>query len=50
MITIIILGILGVGVWLYFKVINETTIHTSSKKNDFKTTLFREMEKLKDSS
>ena len=48
MITIIILAILGFGIWLYFKVTNEITPPVKPQKNDFKTTLFREMEKLKD--
>lgn len=50
MITIIILAILGLGIWLYFKVTKETTLPVKPQKNDFKTTLFREIEKLKDDS
>lgn len=46
--TLIILAILGLGIWLYFKVFNETTPRVKPQKNDFKMTLFREMEKLKD--
>ena len=48
MISIIIISIVGFGVWLYFKLVNETTPPVESKKKDFKTTLYREIEKLKD--
>jgi hypothetical protein len=50
MTTLIILAILGFGVWLYFKVTNEVTPPAKPQQNDFKTTLFREMKKLKDNS
>ena len=50
MITLIILLILLIGIGLYFKVSNEITPFIKPQKNDFKTTLFREMEKLKDHS
>ena len=48
MISIIIISIVGLGVWLYFKLVNETTPLVEPKKKDFKTTLYREIEKLKD--
>ena len=48
MISIIIISIVGFGIWLYFKLVNETTPRVESKKKDFKTTLYREIEKLKD--
>ena len=48
MISIIIIVIVGFGVWLYFNLLNETTTPVESQKKDFKTTLYREMDKLKD--
>lgn len=48
MISIIIIAIIGFGIWLYFKLSNEVTTHIEPKKKDFETTLFREMNKLKD--
>jgi len=48
MISIIIISIVGFGVWLYFKLVNETTPPVEPQKKDFKTTLYREIEKLKD--
>ena len=48
MISFIIIIIVGFGVWLYFKLVNETTPPVDPLKKDFKTTLHREIEKLKD--
>ena len=48
MISISIILIVGLGVWLYFKLVNETTFPVEPQKKDFKTTLYREIEKLKD--
>ena len=48
MISILIISIVGFGVWFYFKLVNETTQPVEPQKKDFKTTLYREIEKLKD--
>ena len=48
MTSIIVIAIVAFGVWLYFKLVNETTPPVKPQKKDFQTTLFREMEKLKD--
>ena len=48
MISIIIIVIVGFGIWLYFKLLNEITPPVESQKKDFKTTLYREIHKLKD--
>ena len=48
MISIIIISIVGFGVWLYFKLMDESNPPLASPKKDFKTTLYREIEKLKD--
>ena len=48
MISIIIISIVVFGVWLYFKLVDETTPPVEPLKKDFKTTLYREIEKLKD--
>ena len=48
MISFIIITIVGFGVWFYFKLVNETTPPAQPQKKDFKTTLYREIEKLKD--
>ncbi|MBC8197557.1 MAG: hypothetical protein H8E60_06695 [Candidatus Marinimicrobia bacterium] len=48
MISLIIIAIIGFGIWLYFKLMNETTPTIKPNKSDFKTTLHREIEKLKD--
>tara|TARA_B110000438_G_scaffold195028_1_gene186668 strand:- start:282 stop:434 length:153 start_codon:yes stop_codon:yes gene_type:complete len=48
MITLIIIAIVGFGIWLYFKLTNEMRSPIKPQKNDFKTTLFRKMEKFKD--
>lgn len=50
MISLIIISIVGFGIWLYFKLINEMSSPIKPKKNDFQTTLFREMEKSKDNA
>jgi len=50
LISLIIIAIIGFGIWLYFKLMNETTSTIKPKKNDFKTTLHREIEKLKDNN
>ena len=50
MITLIIFAIIALGLWIYFKILNETTPPVAPKKNDFKTTLFREMQKIKENN
>lgn len=48
MTSLIVIAIVAFGIWLYFKLINETTPPPKPEKKDFQTTLFREMKKLKD--
>ena len=48
MISFIIILIVGFGVWFYFKLVNENTPPVEPHKKDFKTTLYREIKKLKD--
>jgi len=50
MISLIVIAIIGFGIWLYFKLTNEITPPIKPMKNDFQTTLFREMEKFKDNA
>ena len=48
MISFIIIIIVFIGIWLYFKLFNEITPPMEAQKKDFKSTLYREIEKLKD--
>ena len=48
MITVIIIAIIGFGIWLYFKLTNEVTPPVEPQNKDFETTLYRQMNKLKD--
>ena len=48
MISFIIIIIVFIGIWLYFKLFSEITPPVKAQKKDFKTTLYREIEKLKD--
>ena len=48
MILIIIFSIIMVGIFLYFKAFDENKVIIKPKNNDFQSTLYREINKIKE--